>query len=56
MRGASSPKDYDENIGLYDNIDLFVSTRACLPPFDSLLIGSPSFDPDSFFAMPDPAQ
>ena len=42
-RSIKSPEDYDEQIGLYDNID-------------PLLDGSPGFDPDSFFATSDSPQ
>ena len=52
-RTIKSPEDFEEQIGLYHYVDRSIGTPAHLPSFESSLVGSLSFDPNSFFATQD---
>ena len=55
-KNIKSLEEYKEQIGLFETVDRFVSTPANLRPPKSSLVGSSSFNPDSFFATSEPSQ
>ena len=55
-RNIKSPKKYQEQIGMFEAVNRFVSTPANLEPPEITSVASPSFNPDSFFASSEPSQ
>ena len=55
-RSIKLPEEYEEQLGIFEVVDRFISTPANPHLPDSSLVPSPSFNPDSFFATLDPSK